>query len=165
MPFRDVLIAAVKSINPFPPWYPPSWRVLNDITQLHNILLFWAAAEWLDDRHKAGEPAVDPSHELWWQVLNHRVGISFKLGPFTLDDPATYSKLCFETTCKWIRLGMDINDPQLAEVFQDQMMPYFMTPHRMWPSSLGCPAQPSAESKRAKTAKPGGSRLTQARHK
>ncbi|KAK4334077.1 Zn(2)-C6 fungal-type domain-containing protein, partial [Rhodotorula toruloides] len=151
VPFRDVLIAGIRSINPHPSSLPAFWRTIISIRQLQGILLFTAATEWLEARQKAGEPIVDPTHELWWKLLNHRVCLAFALPPEFVPGQVEYGKRCFETARAWMQRGMDLDDPDLAEVFSTEPVAYSIVSPYLWPSKAAdATLAPPAAAKKTK---------------
>ncbi|BGO91137.1 hypothetical protein NBRC10512v2_003403 [Rhodotorula toruloides] len=160
VPFRDVLIAGIRSIKPCPSSLPTLWRAVSNIRQLQGILLFTAATEWLEARHKAGEPLVDPTHELWWKLLNHRICLAFALPPKSVPGEVEYGKRCFETARAWMQRGMDLDDPDLAKVFSTEPLAYSVVSPYMWPSKAADPTQaPPAPAKKTKKVTSGSAKV------
>ncbi|BGP31600.1 hypothetical protein JCM10296v2_003372 [Rhodotorula toruloides] len=156
VPFRDVLIAGIRSINPCPSSLPVFWRTVSNVRQLQGILLFNAATEWLEARREAGEPIVDPTHELWWKLLSHRVCLAFARPPQFVPGQVEYGKRCFETARAWMQRGMDLDDPDLAGVFSTEPLAYSVVSPYMWPSrAADAPQAPPAAAKKTKKVKSG----------
>ncbi|KAK4334112.1 LuxR family transcriptional regulator [Rhodotorula toruloides] len=71
-------------------------------------------------------------------------------------------KRSFDTMCAWMRRGMDLDDPQLAEVFADDIMAYTLVQQHLWPACDKPAAQAApAQSKKTKKPKSGAAKLAQ----
>ncbi|BGP07552.1 hypothetical protein OF846_001913 [Rhodotorula toruloides] len=139
VPFHDVLVACLGSLYGVPSGPRTRDTDWGDRGQLYSLLLFEAAERWLSTRQNAGEPPVDPGHELWWTLLMHRVTAAV-YSRAQLDKSYAYAfdchEQCFETTLACLERGMDLDDPALSECFDKGLFGFRVIAQLLRPSEL-----------------------------